>query len=150
MSASGIELGIDGRFVSRHQNSYAQLASELLLENYLCLGMYFYRLLKDFTFTFPICSNRPSVLPKWSGIFGGGVEGVFLHLRVLHFAEFGSVYGSSVQHPMCSLIFPYSSFSQWILHLFLYYPEMPPTQPTQGSMCKRDVYCHFGSTHYLK
>jgi len=52
MSASGIELGIDGRFVSRHQNSYAQLASELLLENCLCLGMYFYRLLKDFTFTF--------------------------------------------------------------------------------------------------
>ena len=46
MSASGIELGIDGRFMSRRQNSYAQLASKLLLENCLCLGMYFYTLFK--------------------------------------------------------------------------------------------------------
>lgn len=32
MSASGVELGIDGRYVIRGQKSYTELASELLLE----------------------------------------------------------------------------------------------------------------------
>ena len=54
-------------------------------------------------------------------MFGGVVaEIVFFHLKVLSLCWVGSVYGSSVQHPTCSLLSPYYVISHWILSLFLH------------------------------